>query len=90
MKQNKDAVWSLVLLLVPGVRTDPKYSNSYDIIRMYMRIVTLDFFIAIRILFFWSVRRYLVVGSRYDFVFGFNSMRRNTCRSDFVRYQAKT
>ena len=25
MKQNKDAVWSLVLLLVTGVRADPKY-----------------------------------------------------------------
>ena len=24
MKQNKDAVWSLVLLLVTGVRSDPK------------------------------------------------------------------
>ena len=26
MKQNKDVVWSLVLLLVTGVRADPKYS----------------------------------------------------------------
>ena len=47
MKQNKDAVWSLVLrvlLLVIGVRaTDPKYSHSYDIICMYVRIVTFDF-----------------------------------------------
>ena len=43
MKQNKDAVWSLVLLLVTGVRADPKYSYSYDIIRMYVRIVTFDF-----------------------------------------------
>ena len=34
--------------------------------------------------------RYLVVGSRYDFFFGFNNIRRSTCRSDFVRYQAKT
>ena len=42
-KQNKDAVWSLVLLLVTGVRADPKYSYSYDIICMYMRLVTLDF-----------------------------------------------
>ena len=32
MKQNKDAVWYLVLLLVTGVRADPKYSYSYDII----------------------------------------------------------
>ena len=31
MKQNKDAVWSLVLLLVTGVLADPKYSYSYDI-----------------------------------------------------------
>ena len=32
--------------------------------------------------------RCLVVGT--IFFFGFNNMRRNTCRSDFVRYQAKT
>ena len=32
MKQNKDAVWSRVLRLVTGVRADPKYSYSYDII----------------------------------------------------------
>ena len=43
MKQNRDAVWSLLLLLVTGVRADPKYSYSYDIIRMYVRIVTFDF-----------------------------------------------
>ena len=29
MKQNKDAVWSLVRFLVTGVRADPKYSYSY-------------------------------------------------------------
>ena len=34
--------------------------------------------------------RYLVVGSRYDFFFGFNNMRRNTRRSDLVGYQAET
>ena len=43
MKQNKDAVWSLVPLLVTGVRADPKYSYSYDIICMYVRIVPFDF-----------------------------------------------
>ena len=43
MTQNKDAVWSLVLLLVSGVRADPKYSYSYDIVCMYVRIVTFDF-----------------------------------------------
>ena len=43
MKKNKDAVWSLNLLLVSGVRADPKYSYSYDIICMYVRIVTFDF-----------------------------------------------
>ena len=43
MKQNKDVVWSLVLLLIAGVRADPKYSYSYDIIFMYVRIVTFDF-----------------------------------------------
>ena len=42
MKQNKDAVRSLVLLFVTGVRADPKHSYSYDIICMYVRIVTFD------------------------------------------------
>ena len=46
------------------------------------------FWFFIEIIRFFS--RYLVVGSRYDFFFGFNNMRRNTCRSDFVRYRAKT
>ena len=40
------AGWSLVLLLLSGVRADPKYSYSYtmvyDIIFMYVRIVTYD------------------------------------------------
>ena len=31
MKQNKDTVWSLLLLLVTGVRADPKYSYSHMI-----------------------------------------------------------
>ena len=43
MKRNKDAVWSLVPLSVTGVRADPKYSYSYDIICMYVRIVTLGY-----------------------------------------------
>ena len=43
MKQNEDAVWSLVLLLVTGVRADPKYSYSYGVICMYVRLVTFDF-----------------------------------------------
>ena len=43
MKRNKDAVWSLVLLLVTAVRAGPKYSYSYDIMCMYVRIVTFDF-----------------------------------------------
>ena len=46
------------------------------------------FWFFIEIFHFFS--RYRVVGSRYDFFFGFNNMRRNTCRSNFVRYQAKT
>ena len=90
MKQNKDAVCSLVLLLVTGVSADPKHSYSYDTICKYVRIVNFLFFIEI----FHSFNRYLliliVVGSRYDFFFGFNNMRHDTCRSDFVRYQAKT
>ena len=43
MELNKDAVWSLVLLSVIGVRADPKHSYSGDIIYMYVRIVTFDF-----------------------------------------------
>ena len=86
MKQNKDAVWSLVLLLVTAVRADPKYSYSYDIICMHVKIITFDFIFEI----FHFFSRYLVVRSRHDFFFGFNNMRSNTCRSDFVRYQAKT
>ena len=43
LKQDKDAVWSLVLLLVTGLRADPKYSYSYDIIYMHVRIVTFGF-----------------------------------------------
>ena len=54
-----------VLLLVTGVRADPKYSYSYGIICMYVTIVTFD----VHLLHFSS--RYLVVGSRYDFLFRF-------------------
>ena len=53
MKQNKDAVWSLVLLLVTGVRADPKYSYAYDIICMYVGIVTFDF--SLKDFIFYSV-----------------------------------
>ena len=64
MKQNKDAVWSLVLLSVTGGRADPKYSYSYDIICMYVRIVSFDF--SSKYVFHFSVGT-VVVGSRYDF-----------------------
>ena len=87
MKQNKDTVWSLVLLLVPGVLADPKYSYSCYIICMYVRIVNVCSSLKY---FFYYFSRYLVVGSRYHFFFRFNNMRRNTCRSNFVQYQAKT
>ena len=87
MKQNKDAAWSLVLFSVTGVRADPKYSYSYDLICMYVRIVTFDFSLKKNI---FLVGTWQSVRSRYAFFFGFNNMRRNTCRSDFVRYQAKT
>ena len=82
MEQNKDAVWplSLLLLIVTGVRADPKYSYSYEIVCMYVRIVTFDF--SLRYVFH-LFSQHLVVGIWYDFFFGFNNMRRNTCRSDF-------
>ena len=69
MKQNKDAVWSLVLLFVTGVRVDPKYSYSYDIIFMYVRIVTFDFSLKyfIFLVGIWES----VVGTWYDFFFRF-------------------
>ena len=65
MKQNKDAVWSLALLLDTGVRADPKYSYSYDIIRMYVRIVTFDF--SFKYFIFLVGAWCQVVGSRYVF-----------------------
>ena len=64
MKQNKDAVWSLVLLLVTGVRADPKYSYYH----MYVREDCYSWFF-VEIVHFFS--RYLVVGNRYDFFFRF-------------------
>ena len=66
MKQNKDTVWYLVLLLVTGVRAEPKYSYSYDIIsyvpgiNMCVRIVTFDFSLKYVLFFLESVP-----GSRY-------------------------
>ena len=42
MEQNSAALWSLVLLLVTGVRADPKYSYLYDTVCMYVRIVSSD------------------------------------------------
>ena len=54
MKQDKDAVWSLVPPLVTGVRPDPKYSYSYDIICMFVRIVTFDF--SLKFVFHFSSR----------------------------------
>ena len=63
VKQNKDAVWSLVLLLVAGVCADPKYSYSYDIIRMNVR-EDCYFWFFIENFHFFSL--YLVVGSRYE------------------------
>ena len=53
MKRNQDAEWSLVLLLVTGVRADPKYSYAYDIICMYVGIVTFDF--SLKDFIFYSV-----------------------------------
>ena len=61
MKQN-NAVWSLVLLLVTGVRGDPKYSYSYDIICTYVMTITFDFSLKY---VFHVFSRYLVVVSRY-------------------------
>ena len=63
MKQNKDGCdvvsCTTFLLLVTGVRADPKYSYSYDIIH-----IRFDFSLKYVCHFF---SRYLVVGSRYDF-----------------------
>ena len=55
MKQDKNAVWPIVLLLVTGVRADPKYSYSYDIICMYVRTVNFECSLKYVILFFKSV-----------------------------------
>ena len=73
------ACWSKVLVLIwyhMYLREDCYFWFFIEIL----------FFIFLVSNWYW----YLVVGSRYDFFFGFNNMRRNTCRSDYVRYQAKT
>ena len=44
---------------------------------MCMRIVTFDFSLKYIFHFFLSVRRYLVVGSRYDFFFSFYKKLKN-------------
>ena len=89
-KQNRDAVWSLVLLLVAGVRADPKYSYSHMI--SYAWCVREDCYFWFFMAIFHFCSRYLVLGTVVDTIFflGFNNMQRDTCRSDFVRYQAKT
>ena len=77
---------SCKLLLVTGVRADSKYSYSYIWYHMYVRRWGLFLLI-----FHWNISffcRYLVVGTIFFSVS--NNMRRNTSRSDFVRYQAKT
>ena len=61
-KQGCGVVYCKTLLLVSGVRADPKYSYSYGIICMHVRIVAFDFSLKCYISFF---RQYLVVGSRY-------------------------
>ena len=38
MKRNKDAVWSLALLLVTGVRADPKHSYLCDKISYHLYV----------------------------------------------------
>ena len=68
MEQNKDAVWYLALRLLTGVRAEPKYSYSHDIIFMYVRIVAFNFLLKY---VFHFLSRYLVTASRYDFFFRF-------------------
>ena len=51
VKQNKDAVWSLVLLLVSGARADPKYSYSYTSKYMIWYVCTWGLFLLI---FHWN------------------------------------
>ena len=52
------------ILLVTGVRAVPKYSYSYNIICVYVRIVTFNF--SLKVFHYFFLSRYLVVGSRYD------------------------
>ena len=64
-KLNKDAVWSLVQLLVTGVRADPKYSYSHVWYHMYVREDLL------LLIFYWNILFLVdtwssVVVSRYD------------------------
>ena len=59
-KQGRGVVsCTTFLLLVTGVRADPKHSFSYDIIRIYGRILTFDFSLKHASHFFV---RYLLVG----------------------------
>ena len=52
MKQKENAVWSLVLFLVTGVRADSKNSYYYDIVCMYVSIGTFDFSLKYVVTFF--------------------------------------
>ena len=84
--KNKVAVWFLGQRLVTGVCADIYITCTrvYEIICLYVRIVTVDFSLKY-VFYFFS--RYLVVSSRYDFIFQFQyhgSVQRNTWRSDFV------
>ena len=67
LKQNKDAVWSLLLLLVTAVRTDPKYSHSHDILCMYVSLVTFDFLLKYFVLLVGAWQ----FGSRFNCFFWF-------------------
>ena len=60
-------MWSLVLLLVTRVRADPKYSYLYEIICMYVRVVTFDFSLKYVFHFFSRYVGTWVVDSWYDF-----------------------
>ena len=86
IKRKKGAVWSLVLRRYWGACWSkvPLHIWCHMYIRTWGMLLSI-FHSNISYLF----SRCLVDGSRQNLFFGFNKLRVNICRSDFIRHQAK-